>query len=1044
MVIIYPSSGGTVAAPSQPPAGGAPATYQEGMTKEQTPFAQLESGKGSFAESAARGAASVESSSGGAVYVGSPYVARSSTGQIIGPAQPVVRGPIQLAAGQQQTDVSAYNLAYGAQEQINKPREGQQYVVVTQEQGGGYVVSANPQLPKTSQTSIMDQLRAMLGGKSSVKETDKGFIVGGTESQQMIQNVTGPPAHVAPSPQSLLLHGTGQLPEAPKPPSLTGPSLDITRNVYTSPEGKEVKIEPTRYPTTLPPNATPEQAVKAAEIAALQAGGRKPSPVTSMSVEERLSLQREEQYKSLPEPLREGVIGVTTGAGLITSGIGKLDVSPALLTLGLLPAAATAFAKSPAASSEISRGTELIATSGARGFSQGFAIGSVADIPFAALTGLGPQATQAAVTVGKNLLIGGGTEAFSAYFGNRPVSVQNIIANTGALGVSEALQLGAFQAEKGIIPQVVGSASVGGGFFGLAQAGGEKGKPGYSGALSGAAIGAALGFGTVVAEQQGLKFTAGRMLEDVVNPKTGVISQEARGVKFGIERIVPSTGEAQFYGVGASSRGVFAGAGSDVQALIGQLPKGGEGLTRPVGILESKLFGSAELQSGVYGPSSVLYYGQKGVNPDVSGQLISKSFPESEKILGAIEKSGGTIGGSVVEQSIIGPGGKPLIEMGSSRYAGGKLLKDIDVVFYGGTEGVEQLGASLGVTPIAKAPPLSYKGFAQSVLKYEIPVGEKLLDVTVMIPGIFEPVPAAPLGQFLTSGTRQGAKILGYDVATYTPQQQIASKTQTIGLFEGKVMTIEPGKGKYLQDIATFREAVGQQTTSDFAKSLGIGDVGTSLSLTPTAKPPSLSVHAPDEESLSKLTPRISEFGAERPSPVSPPSKSSLPSFDISSFSLSPSPPSGSSLPSPPPSEPSPSPPSPSSPGSSFFSSFSSSSQSSSQSSISSVSLNFAAGLPAIGFPPPPIIPRAGGGGPEAFGRGGKFPASVRDLLGISRRAEKAPAFKQPKSTAPVKISIGSVPSMKFNVPKTRLSGNAFRPAPIGNPFGKAKKRKRR
>lgn len=915
MVIIYPSSGGTIAQPSQPSAGGnQPVTYQEGMTKEQTPFAQLESGKGSFAESAARGAAKVESSSGGAVYVGSPYVARSSTGQIIGPATPVVRGPVQLAAGQQQTDVSAYNLAYGAAGEINKPHEGQQYVVVTQEQGGGYVVSANPQLPKTSQTSIMDQLRAMLGGKSSVKETDKGFVVGSTESQQMIQNVTGPPAHVAPSPQSLLLHGTGELPEAPKPPSLTGPRLDITRNVYTTPEGQDIQLTPSTK-EALPSKATPAEAVAAAGRAAARAGAAPPAPIQTPETifySTSLAGAMAPLVGKIPDVSlfqAKGVVG-TPLAGAVpqitllatgSRGAAEAAVGAAMNVENLLKTSASIFTFGEASS--IAAGTVLARTLGLRGPSYQARSEAVANLAAAA-----PYYTQLPIVA---------TFLTAEALTPKPTTV--------------------LMQEKTVLKETT-----------------------YAG-------------GKPIAERVGMQGT--EAYRDILSKN------------FGTEYFqnIPGIGELYVRGAGqTATRGL---------------------------LVPGEFTGMTVSGRTIFAPASV---------PGLS--------------LSGFAAYGGLAGASQVVSNIVS--GKPAGENVARAVGGGLLLYPA----------FEAVGFAAGLprpapqSEIVKAP-----GFRGDVISYAEPIPVK------DIRGFYQELLPAP------APSRAIAEPVGPQPANLRPATpDSVLKSIYPGFFESKGGTpIVSGKQNQLQiqkvlpieeEEVSFQLALPKQA-----------EISTQRPQPPAAVQPPISLERPGvsvSSTLLKGSPLSTEYKyselagvltapsfqiapplgkvqpielpqpqlAPQPSKTAPPPTKNLYDYSITTMTET----SMMEIPAITPQiqiQPSITEPKQPSP----------------------TVISIIPGLPAIGFPPPPIIPRAGGGGPEAFGRGGKFPASVRDLLGISRKAEKAPAFKVPKSAAkPIKISIGGVSSMKFSVPKTRLSANAFRPAPIGNPFGKAKKSKKR
>lgn len=267
--IIYPASGGTVAqAPaSQPPAGGnpSPVTFTEGETAAQTPFGQLQSGKGQFAESVARNIRAVEFSSGGNVSIASPYVARNASGEVSGPQGVQTRGQMQLASGSaQQVDVAAYNAAYGTAGAVNRELGGQQYVVVTQEQGGGYVVATNPNIQ--APPSLTSKIRDLLTGSGErFVQSDKGFVVGGTPvAEKAIANINAPEGPYVP----IFARATPGLPQAPSPPS-------VATTLYPRASSSYIPVFARATPeqaVIVPKGATPAEAVKLASEAAQSKG----------------------------------------------------------------------------------------------------------------------------------------------------------------------------------------------------------------------------------------------------------------------------------------------------------------------------------------------------------------------------------------------------------------------------------------------------------------------------------------------------------------------------------------------------------------------------------------------------------------------------------------------------------------------------------------------------------------------------------------------------------------------------------------------------
>jgi hypothetical protein len=473
------------------------------------------------------------------------------------------------------------------------------------------------------------------------------------------------------------------------------------------------------------------------------------------------------------------------------------------------------------------------------------------------------------------------------------------------------------------------------------------------------------------------------------NVDTSQVTQQITGYKVGVERIVTTgknIGTPEFYGAAATKEGAYIGTGQSLKVVAGKMPYASAYISQPTGVTETMLYASPALKEQ-YRVAGKLYFQQKGLQPETFQESLDRTAgKESDIVSKAISQSGGTVGGSTVERSIIAPSGKSLAYTEGTRYYGNPVAKDIDVVYYQNVPtGPQKLAKGVGGEAIQKPLPISYAGYPADAFKYEITSkGGVKFDVTVISPTIAGPKPVGMFGEFGMSYTTSSLEAGGRGLTTYSPQQQIASKTMTLASSGFGVVPLEAGKEKYLQDIAGFAKAVGERPPAiDVQGPLLTRPIQAAslLSLSPITGARA----AIGEEQPSTAEPRIvSRVGeTEKPPSLTRLSGSGSSMLSSSFLSLSPSDLSPSpSSPSPSVSTPSPSLPSisPGSSSSSFSSSESSSTSSSISSSFSSV-VNRPAVLPSTPVPFP--TPFGGGGGAGARGGRTKVSGEVRSLLEV-------------------------------------------------------------
>jgi hypothetical protein len=415
-----------------------------------------------------------------------------------------------------------------------------------------------------------------------------------------------------------------------------------------------------------------------------------------------------------------------------------------------------------------------------------------------------------------------------------------------------------------------------------------------------------------------------------------------------------------------------------------------------------------------------------------------------------INAGGGTLGGSIMERQIQTPlstaidyapsweadvqnwnypgPNRPsiLADIPGSRASGVYLesppqfaTKDIDVQL------VDQTPSSdTYQNLIQKAMPVSYEGFPTNAMKYEGTVltkfpdidtggyfiGEEKADITVLYPSIFDPTPPSPLGQFALSGTRERINLGdGDSVTAYSVYQQIATKTQTVGM------------GAADEAVPLSVPMVGSVPPSGLlasASGSGALSFGSALSLlrssgsSSTGKPSFASSIGSISKSSSPSLPSLSTSSGSSSSPLSSSSASkSSSSSSVSSLSSSSSNKSSSSS-------------SPSSSSSSSLSSLSSSSSSSSSSSLSSSSSSSSSlsssssslSSSSSSISPPPFNP----------------PTALQSTIGFKRKRH---SLKLPK------LRIGDKSTIRSDLISSGISQSKYGKATSPNPTADIYKR---
>jgi hypothetical protein len=567
---------------------------------------------------------------------------------------------------------------------------------------------------------------------------------------------------------------------------------------------------------------------------------------------------------------------------------------------------------------QVGRGTEIFAGSAYQGFTTGVEIGSLAATGALGLGeggiamlgkslvrgGILPatQFTTAATYVGTQTAIGAGFEYLSAKSEARQFNLGNVVVYAGAgltgEGLAKATQfklLGSTElgvtpkVAQVVVPQIVSGGAVGASFSAVSSKDITKDYSNLVGNIFlGGVFGAGLGIVGIAGETAGgaigakfkapaLKFIFGTGREDVGSYGSTQITQTFKSYDIGIATI-PTRGtekEAGFYGISTTVNNVVLGVGKKL-VLFGkeEVPQlatteGKLAVTRPVGILASKVLPPEELATAYSGVARVALTGK--TSAEVVVKTLENVFGKEMaiNIVQSVRGAGGIFGGSLVERGI-SMGGKTVSEV--SKRLTTTSLKDVDVIFYGegknvfggGISNVQKFAENLEVgggkatfvtaegNRVAlseigdvlpeKALPVSYKYFTPTAKKFEIEFVSKegvktVFDVTQNLPELLTPMQTTTLGTFATSGTTEAltykparagsmyirpleevssvGERLSFGeygkIPVYSTQQQAVSKLQTLGVRGGFVTPIEAAKTKYLEDVQVLSKIGGEQ-----------------------------------------------------------------------------------------------------------------------------------------------------------------------------------------------------------------------------------------
>lgn len=419
-------------------------------------------------------------------------------------------------------------------------------------------------------------------------------------------------------------------------------------------------------------------------------------------------------------------------------------------------------------------------------------------------------------TIGQNVAFSGlvkiGGETYSSFTEDRPFDINK--ANLGEIATPEffatsyLVGIGSGAVANRVFPvlgktltseyaQQIGTGIISGGVAGGAFATASKtdDKQLIPQTIAGAALGGLAGAGNVFLESQGVKPVFEEQRVSVFS-KSGERTDQILGFKAGFEKINTQTGEMEFFGVANKGKVVS----SEKSVII------------PKGVVETQLY-TPELKP-YYETEAKAYFSTKGISGKILKERITQVTAEKTPIfLQTIKETGGVIGGSSVERSLIGTKGLN-IEQQSART---QQAKDIDVAYYFDEKSPQVLAKKLGATITKEKTPLSTKGFVDTTEKYKITLAnDKSIDISVTRPSVFNAPQVSPLGQYQSSSSYSNVE----GIVTYSPKQQIASKFMTVGIKNGKLTTIESGKEKYLSDINAIAEMVGEKTLINIPKNL--------------------------------------------------------------------------------------------------------------------------------------------------------------------------------------------------------------------------------
>ena len=458
-------------------------------------------------------------------------------------------------------------------------------------------------------------------------------------------------------------------------------------------------------------------------------------------------------------------------------------------------------------------------------------------------------------TIGQNVAFSGlvkiGGETYSSFTEARPFDIDK--ANLGEIATPEFLAtsylvgIGSGAVANRVFPvlgktltseyaQQIGTGIISGGVAGGAFATTSKtdDKQLIPQTIAGAALGGLAGAGNVFLESKGIKPVFEEQRVSVFS-KSGERTDQILGVKIGVEKINTQTGEMKFYGY-ANKGKVVASENSVV------IPKG---------VVETQLY-TPELKP-LYQTEAKAYFSTKDISGKILKERITQVTAEKTPIfLQTMKETGGVIGGSSVERSLIGKKGVN-IDQPSART---QQAKDIDIAYYFDEKSPQILAKKLGATVTKEKSPLSTKGFVDTTEKYKIALqNDKSLDISVTRPSVFNAPQVTPLGQYQSSSSYSNVE----GIVTYSPKQQIATKFMTIGTKSGKLTTIESGKEKYLSDINAIAEMAGEKTLINIPKNLNskttniaVSNVPRTISnYKPSGQKPSTSISRTQKPSIS-------------------------------------------------------------------------------------------------------------------------------------------------------------------------------------------------
>lgn len=631
------------------------------------------------------------------------------------------------------------------------------------------------------------------------------------------------------------------------------------------------------------------------------------------------------------------------------------------------------------------RGVSRVTTTGLYAFGTGAGIGTIGGAGIGIASG-GPLAvagTNALMTSMKGGAILTGFEGVGLMIQGKDFTealtlenyASNVVLSAGIqtlslpIATDISLQGYGLKTTKTLIGATTGG--IAGGIFSYKYHEPEEGFK-YVGA--GAVIGGAFGLADAVLEEKHIKLVAGTVETRTVNTKTGVATDNFRGIKIGFEhlKVTDEVVEPRFYGATITKEGAYIGTGTKLHGITyGKIDIPSNEVVIPKGMLEMNLYGGKGTYRMAFEDFTRDYFGYTEINHDiVKGEIIRTAKGDADLLVSSAKKSGGVFGGSVVERGV---GDKINI---NPRFVKG-ASNDLDIVFYSDNsfkEFVKQTGVTLkpAKTGITSVENLFIDKFAGTTA-----AGTKL-DITVIHPSIAMPKPPSPMSQYYSLGSFQKSNIM----TTYSAQQQLGTKFMTVGAgTTGEIKLVEPSKTKYLYDVASMGSKSLQETQQKANNYLQ--DVSSAVSIkTPSFKAPSGSISQISKEISNQLPKQstisnvlegsihlssLSVSKSDISKSLSKSLSSSFSGFSSSSFSFSEG--SGSSS------------GKSKSGGSSSITSITSSMSSGGSSSMNNINFNFKIDIPK---PEPPFIPLNRNMNMGGFGKGlgtFKVDADLQSLL---------------------------------------------------------------